>query len=85
MLVLTEFSNTSAVRYNWTVSGVQSQIQDVPEGVCQPQGSVPTCYLADFSQNLHENEEILGREVRVPRTPHLPDPLMGHENILMML
>ena len=36
-----------------------------------PKGGAPTYYLANFSQKLHENEEILGQRggARVPRAP----------------
>ena len=36
-----------------------------------PKGGAPTYYLANFSQKLHENEEILGQSGggRVPRAP----------------
>ena len=37
-------------------------IQDFPEeGALTPKGGVPTYYSANFSQKLHENEEILGQ------------------------
>ena len=40
----------------------QWQIQDFPEeGALIPKGGAPTYYLANFSQKLHENEEILGQ------------------------
>ena len=39
-------------------------------GSANPKGGAPTYYLANFSQKLHENEEILGRGgARVPCTP----------------
>ena len=48
----------------------QWRIQDFPEeGALTPKGGAPTYYLANFSQKLHENEEILGRGERVPRAP----------------
>ena len=41
-------------------------------------GGVPTDYLANFSQKLHENEEILGqRGAHIPRAP-LDPPLVRH-------
>ena len=39
---------------------MQWRIQDFPEEVV-PTSGVPTYYLAIFSQQLHEIEEILGR------------------------
>ena len=41
-----------------------------------PKGGTPTYYLANFSQKMHENEEILGRGGRVPRAPPLDPPLL---------
>ena len=39
-------------------------------GGTNPRGGAPTYYLVNFSQKLHENEEILGqRGARVPRAP----------------
>ena len=40
---------------------MQWRIQDFPkEGTPSP-GEAPTYYLANFSQKLHENEDILGQ------------------------
>ena len=53
--------------------GKQWRIQDLQEGVRQLPGGggvSPIYYLTNFSQNLHENEEILAeRGARVPGTP----------------
>ena len=42
-------------------------IQDFPERGRQPRRATPTYYLGNFSQKLHENEEILSEGV--PRDP----------------
>ena len=44
---------------------IQCRIQDFPEG------GAPTYYLANFSQKLHENKEILSPRGggRIPRNP----------------
>ena len=47
-------------------------------GGAKPRGGAPTYYLANFSQKLHENEEISGqrgegaRDARPPLDPPLP-------------
>ena len=43
------------------------------EGAPTPEGGAPTYYLANFPQNLHENEEIFGpggtRPLQTPPRP----------------
>ena len=49
---------------------MQWRIQDFPEeGALSPKIGSPTYYLANFSQKLHENEEILGRGGARPSRP----------------
>ena len=40
-------------------------------------GGAPTYYLANFSQKLHENEEILGRGGARDARPPLDPPLLS--------
>ena len=56
---------------------LQWRIQDFPEeGVLTPRGrGAPTYYLANFSQKLHENEEILGQRGGASLVPPLDLPL----------
>ena len=55
----------------------QCWIQDFPEGsVLTPEG-VPTCYVANFSPKLHENEEITGH--RGARVPHASRSTNAHD------
>ena len=55
---------------------MQWRIQDFPEGMRQPWMGAPTYYLVNFSQKLHENEEILGQRGRARVTRVSPDPPM---------
>ena len=53
----------------------QWRIQDFSEeGALTPKGGAPTYYLANFSQKLRENEEILGRGGRASLAPPLRSP-----------
>ena len=52
---------------------IQWRIQDFPKGAPTLEGA-PT-YLANISQTLHENEEILGQKGLGTRLSHPPDLL----------
>ena len=44
-------------------------------GGANPGGGAPTYYLVNFSQKLHENEEILGQRGGASLAPPLDPPL----------
>ena len=62
----------------------QWQIQDFPEeGALTPKGGAPTYYLANFSQKLHKNEEILGQRGGTrPSHPPLDPPLILSDSLM---
>ena len=66
--------------FNWNSCTMcyQWRIQDFPEeGALTPKGGAPTYYLVNFSQKLHENEEILGQRGGAhPSRPPLDPPLV---------